>query len=200
LRLPRCVPCARNEAASPRRRSPITTQGMAAITTSFASARCARCAAIATKANGPSINADTVTRPTTTACQLILVTRSMLPGVQQGRVRHRRKAMGPYLQVSFDHIWPGAAESCFARVDPERRIGLSVAKAPWPKSLTRSRPDGASALSAARILLTLLGWASARSRTYGARPRRHRSAFRFAGAALLRRKRCRVWRRWLWRR
>ena len=27
--------------------------------------------------------------------------------------------MGPYLQVSFDHIWPGAAESCFARVDPE---------------------------------------------------------------------------------
>jgi hypothetical protein len=26
---------------------------------------------------------------------------------------------GPYLQVSFDHIWPGAAESCFARVDPE---------------------------------------------------------------------------------
>ena len=32
--------------------------------------------------------------------------------------------MGPYLQVSFDHIWPGAAESCFARVDP----GLALEK------------------------------------------------------------------------
>jgi hypothetical protein len=26
---------------------------------------------------------------------------------------------GPYLQMSLDHIWPGAAERCFTRVDPE---------------------------------------------------------------------------------
>jgi hypothetical protein len=108
--------------------------------------------------------------------------------------------MGPYLQVSFDHIWPGAAESCFARVDPEHPDRAERCQGALAQVSDEIATGRASALSAARILLTLLGWASARSRTYGARPRRHRSAFRFAGAALLRRKRCRVWRRWLWKR
>jgi hypothetical protein len=85
LRPPRYAPCASSKAASRRRRSPIIIRLIAATTTSSVSVRCARCAAIATKAHGRSTSAAIAATSATTAIRSILRIRST-HGASQGVV------------------------------------------------------------------------------------------------------------------
>jgi hypothetical protein len=107
---------------------------------------------------------------------------------------------GPYLQVSFDHIWPGAAESCFARVDPEHPDRAERCKGALLEVSDEIATGRGKCAECGANIVDLAGLGECSVAHVWNTPRRHRSAFRFAGAALLRRKRCRVWRRWLWRR